>query len=75
MTDAVIVALLSFAGTALGSFGGVFSTQKLVKYRLEQLEKKMSVCTDLSERVTQLEIKNKVCEHRIEKLEIRSEKR
>ena len=71
MNDAVIVALLSLIGTAIGSFGGILSTQKLVKYRLEQLEKKVDVCNFLSERVAELEIKNKVCEHRIEKLEVK----
>ncbi len=69
MNDAVIVALLSLAGTAIGSFGGILSTQKLVKYRISQLEKKVDRYNFLSERVAELEIKNKVNEHRIEKLE------
>lgn len=69
MNDAVVVALLSLAGTAIGSFGGILSTQKLVKYRLTQLEQKVDRYNTLSERVAQLEIKNKVNEHRIEKLE------
>ncbi len=69
MNDAVVVALLSLAGTAIGSFGGILSTQKLVKYRISQLEKKVDRYNFLSERVAELEIKNKVNEHRIEKLE------
>ncbi|MBR5459983.1 MAG: hypothetical protein IKV53_03875 [Clostridia bacterium] len=69
MTEAITVAILSLIGTAVGSFGGILSTQRLVKYRLEQLEKKVDVCNTLSERLAELEIKNKVCEHRIEKLE------
>ena len=69
MTDAVTVAILSLVGTALGSFGGILSTQKLVKYRLSLLEKKVDRYNDLSERLAELEIKNKVNEHRIEKLE------
>ncbi|MBQ9976826.1 MAG: hypothetical protein IJP16_09970 [Clostridia bacterium] len=69
MTEAITVAILSLIGTAIGSFGGILSTQRLVKYRLEQLEKKVDVCNTLSERLAELEIKNKVCEHRIEKLE------
>ena len=72
MNDTVIVALLSLAGTAIGSFGGVISTQRIMKYRLSQLEKKMDRYNDLSERVAELEIKNKVNEHRIEKLEIKN---
>jgi hypothetical protein len=69
MNDAVIVALLSLVGTAVGSFGGILSTQKLVKYRLSLLEKKMDRYNSLSERVAELEIKNKVNEHRLDKLE------
>lgn len=69
ITEAITVAILSLIGTAVGSFGGILSTQRLVKYRLEQLEKKVDVCNTLSERLAELEIKNKVCEHRIEKLE------
>lgn len=37
MTDTIIVAIISFAGTCLGSFAGI----NLIKYRLEQLEKKV----------------------------------
>ena len=69
MNDSIIVALLSLLGTAAGSFGGVVTTQKLVKYRLSLLEKKVDRYNDLSERIAELEIKNKVNEHRIEKLE------
>lgn len=69
MSDSIIVAVLSLLGTAVGSFGGVVTTQKLVKYRLSLLEKKVDRYNDLAERIAELEIKNKVNEHRIEKLE------
>ena len=69
MNDTVVVALLSLIGTAVGSFSGILSTQKLVKYRISQLEQKVDRYNSLSERVSELEIKNKVNEHRIEKLE------
>ena len=35
MSDTIIVALLSFGGTCLGSLAGI----GLIKYRIEQLEK------------------------------------
>ena len=35
----IIVALISFAGTALGAFGGILTSGKLTSYRIEQLEK------------------------------------
>jgi len=37
MNDTIIVALLSFAGTCIGSFAGM----NLIKYRIQQLEKKL----------------------------------
>ena len=41
MTEAIIVALLSLAGTLGGTFGGILVSNKLTNYRLEQLEKKV----------------------------------
>ena len=37
----IIVALIAFAGTALGTFGGIITSTKLTTYRIEQLEKKV----------------------------------
>ena len=72
LSEAVIVALLSLARTALGTFGGIISSQKMVKYRLTKLEEKVDKHNHLVERVTSLELRNKVCEHRIENLESRA---
>ncbi len=72
LSDAVTVALLSLIGTAVGTFGGILSSQKMVKYRLTKLEEKMDKHNNLVERVTGLELRNKVCEHRIEKLELKN---
>ncbi len=72
LSDAVTVALLSLIGTAVGTFGGILSSQKMVKYRLTKLEEKVDKHNNLVERVTGLELRNKVCEHRIEKLELKS---
>ena len=72
LSEAVIVAILSLAGTALGTFGGILSSQKMVKYRLTKLEEKVDKHNHLVERVTSLELRNKVCEHRIENLESRA---
>ncbi len=71
MNDAVVVALLSLIGTAIGSFSGILSTQKLVKYRLSQLETKVDKHNHVIDRISQLEIRNRVCEHRIDDLEKR----
>jgi len=41
MSEGVLVALLSLLGTLVGAFGGIMVSNKLVNYRLEQLEKKV----------------------------------
>lgn len=69
MTDTVIVAIISLLGTLLVSFGGT----QLVKYRIEQLEKKVEKHNSIVERTYILEEKVKVANHRIEDLERKSE--
>ncbi len=55
MTEAIIVALLGFAGTLLGSLFGVLAAQKLTQYRLSQLEDKVNKHNNLIERTYVLE--------------------
>ena len=40
MSEAIIVSILSFAGTLLGSLFGVLTAQKLLTHRVTVLEKK-----------------------------------
>ena len=40
MSEPIIVALLGFAGTLLGSLFGILTAQKLTQYRLVQVEEK-----------------------------------
>jgi Na+/glutamate symporter len=70
------VALLAFAGTVIGSLSGVLVANKLVNYRLEQLEKKVDKHNCLVERMYKVEERCsvtendvKVANHRIEDLE------
>ena len=65
MQDTVVVAILSLIGTLAGSFGGT----QFVKYRIEQLEKKVEKHNSVVERTFLLEEKMKVANHRIEDLE------
>lgn len=72
MSDTVIVALASLVGTGIGSYSGF----KLMKYRVEQLEKKVEKHNSLIERTYKLEQemeiqKEKISEanHRISDLE------
>jgi hypothetical protein len=65
MNDTIIVAVLSFLGTALGAFGGA----KLTTYRIEQLEKKVDKHNNFAQRMPVVEEKIAVINHRIEDLE------
>lgn len=65
MSDAVIVALVSLAGTLLGTFGGIVTGTKLTNYRLEQLEKKVEKHNNLVERTYDLEEKIQIHEEKI----------
>lgn len=76
MSETIIVALLSLVGTLIGSLFGILAANKLVVYRIEQLEKKVEKHNNVLERVYILEkddavIKEdlKVVNHRIEDLE------
>ena len=65
MSDAIIVAVLSLAGTFAGSFSGM----KLMSYRIEQLEKKVDRYATITERIPVIEEQIKALDHRITELE------
>lgn len=65
MPDTVLVAVMSLLGTLAGSFGG----SQVIRYRIEQLEKKVEKHNNVMERTFILEEKIKVANHRIEDLE------
>ena len=55
MEPTVIVALISFLGTVLGTFAGVLTGSKLTEYRIKQLESKVSKHNEVVERTFKLE--------------------
>ena len=74
--EAVIVALIGAAGSAIGGMIGIFVNTKLITYRIEQLESKVNKHNSLIERTYELEKaeevtkeKIKVINHRIDDLE------
>lgn len=74
--EAIIVALIGLAGSAVGSILGVLASARLTTYRLEQLEKRVQAHNNLIERTYKLEERTelqeekiKVANHRIEDLE------
>ena len=74
--EAIIVALIGLAGSAVGSILGVLASARLTTYRLEQLEKRVQAHNNLIERTYKLEERTelqeekiKVANHRIDDLE------
>ena len=63
--SALIVGILSLAGTALGTFGGM----KLMTYRIEQLEKKVERHNSFAERLPVIEEKVNELDRRVGVLE------
>lgn len=55
VTSEVLVALLGLIGTLSGSFLGVIAANKLIQYRLKQLEDKVNKHNCLIERTYKLE--------------------
>ena len=73
MDDAVLTALLSLAGTAIGSIAGILASNKLTNFRLKSLEDRVSQHNHLIERMYEVEDRAKVNQHRINKIEERLE--
>lgn len=68
MSD-ILIALISLAGTMLGTFGGIITSSKLTNFRIEQLEKKVDRHNNFAERIPIIEEKIKTANHRISDLE------
>lgn len=76
MSETIIVAIISFMGTAIGSLVAVVSSSNLTKYRIEELTKQVQKHNEVVERTFKLEEhaavideQIKVANHRIQDLE------
>jgi hypothetical protein len=76
MNNDIWVAIIAFAGTAIGTAGGIIASSKLTNFRLQQLEKKVDKHNSLVERmyvvegkIEKIDEKIKVANHRIGDLE------
>lgn len=69
MTDTVIIALLSLAGTLSGAYLANRKSMALIAYRLEQLETKVNMHNQVIERTYKLEKQEALLEEKIEHLE------
>ena len=65
MTD-ILTAIIAFAGTLVGSLGGILAANRLTVYRIEQLEKKVEKHNGVIERVYELEKHEAVIDETIE---------
>lgn len=69
MNNTIIVAIISFFGTVAGSLLGILAANKLVNFRLEQLETKVAKHNNLIERMYKVEDRAASNSHRIDDLE------
>ena len=76
MSEAIVVALIGLSGSVIGSILGILASSKLIRYRIEQLEKKVDKHNTVVERTYHLEEdvgllneRMKVANHRIDDLE------
>lgn len=69
MAIEIIVALIAFAGTALGSFGGIIASSKLTEFRLKQLEKKVDEHNSFTRRIPVIEERLSSINQRVTDLE------
>lgn len=55
MNTEIIVALIALLGSAIGTFAGIVTSNRLTSYRIEQLEKKVDKHNTVVERTFLLE--------------------
>lgn len=69
MNTGILIAIVSFAGTCVGTVGGIIASARLTNYRLAQLEEKVGKHNNFAERMPVIEEQIKVINHRLEDLE------
>ena len=69
MNAEIVIALLSLAGTLIGSLSGVLAANRLTNYRIQELEKKVEKHNTMVERTFRLEEMMKVANNRLCDLE------
>ncbi len=72
MNSAVVVAIISFIGTLIGTAGGILASSKLTAFRLEQLETKLDIQSRSVAKIPVIEEKLQGINRRVTLLEKRS---
>ena len=68
MMSDFMTTLFAFAGTLVGTLGGILTANRMSLYRIEQLEKKVEKHNNLVERMFTVESAVKSAHHRIDEL-------
>ena len=68
MSTEIIVALFGLLGTLIGSFTGILVANKLVNYRLQQLEKKVELHNNAVNRLFIAEGQIKELQHDVKRI-------
>jgi len=68
MNTEILMLLIPFAGTVIGSFGGILIANRMTNYRLEKLEEKVDKHNNLIERMTAVEHSAKSAHKRIDNI-------
>lgn len=69
MTEQIIGYLFAFLGTSIGTLGGILASNKLVTFRLEELEKKVEKHNGFGEKIPVVEQRVTSLEKRVGHLE------
>lgn len=69
MTAEIIIAILAFIGTCVGTVGGIIASARLTNYRLAQLEEKVGKHNNFAERMPVVEEQIKTIEKRLDVIE------
>lgn len=69
MSNELIIALIPFVGSVVGTLGGIILASKLTTYRIEQLEKRVEKHNNVVERTYKLERNNAVYEEKFKDID------
>lgn len=65
MTDAIISGLIGLTGSAFGAMTGIVVQSKLTKWRLEQIEKRLTLVDEHTKSIVEIEGRLREIEHDI----------
>lgn len=69
MNQPMLVAIISFFGTLIGSLGGIIASARLTTYRIQRLEEEVKNHNNFAKRLPVVEEQIKEIDKRITKLE------